>query len=74
MLKPKLGIYKHYKGGLYKLIGVATHSETLEKLAVYEHLDEKTKGELWVRPLEMFTAQIEIDGKVMPRFEYIKSK
>jgi cyclomaltodextrinase / maltogenic alpha-amylase / neopullulanase len=74
MNEPKLGIYKHYKGGLYILIGVAKHSETLEKLVVYEHLGEKTKGQLWVRPLEMFMGKVEIDGKVIPRFEYIKNK
>lgn len=65
----KLGKYKHYKGNSYEVIGVARHSETMEDLVVYRAL----YGELglWVRPLKMFTEDVEIDGKKIPRFEYI---
>lgn len=69
--QPKLGKYKHFKGGLYNVIGVAKHSETLEELVVYEALYENPNGKLWVRPLKMFTETVDRDGKVMPRFEYI---
>ena len=63
----QLGIYKHYKGNEYELIAVATHSETLEKLAVYKQL----YGEMgiWVRPLQMFLETIVVDGVELRRFE-----
>jgi len=32
-----LGKYEHYKGGVYEVIGMASNSETLEKLVVYRH-------------------------------------
>jgi hypothetical protein len=60
------GRYRHYKGGEYEVIGVARHSETLEPLVVYRPLYNATG--LWVRPHAMFFGQIEIDGKLQPRF------
>lgn len=64
-----LGKYKHYKGNEYEVIGVAKHSETMEELVVYKAL----YGEqlLWVRPVGMFEEEVEVDGKKVPRFEYI---
>jgi hypothetical protein len=50
----KLGIYKHYKGHLYKVIGVAKHSETLEQMVVYEAQYDNPEGKLWVRPMKLF--------------------
>ena len=60
------GTYRHYKGNLYEVLDVATHSETEERLVVYRAL----YGEhgLWVRPLAMFTEMVEVDGVVVPRF------
>ena len=49
------GEYKHYKGGLYKVITLATHSETNEKLVVYKSL---LFGSVHVRPLDMWFDQI----------------
>ncbi|VVB70279.1 Uncharacterised protein [uncultured archaeon] len=65
----KLGKYRHYKGGEYEVIGVAKHSETQEKLVVYKALYDK--GSLWVRPLEMFTEKVIVNGVEKPRFEFI---
>jgi len=65
----KLGKYRHYKGNNYEVIGVAKHSETQEELVVYRAL--YGEGGLWARPLKMFTENVEVDGKVVPRFEYI---
>ena len=67
MLKP--GLYKHYKGNEYEVIGVAKHSETLEDLVVYRAL--YGDYDLWLRPLKMFEEIIEVDGKKIKRFEYI---
>ena len=65
MIEP--GLYRHYKGNDYEVVGVATHSETGESLVVYRAL----YGEfgLWVRPLEMFDELV--DGR--PRFERVVS-
>lgn len=68
-LKP--GTYRHYKGKEYRVIGVAKHSETLEELVVYETLYDNEVSRLWVRPLEMFLENVEVDGKTVPRFEYV---
>jgi hypothetical protein len=63
MIEP--GLYRHYKGNDYEVVGVATHSETQESLVVYRAL----YGEygLWVRPLAMFEELV--DGR--PRFERV---
>ena len=60
MIEP--GLYRHYKGNDYEVVGVAAHSETEEALVVYRAL----YGEfgLWVRPLAMFEQLV--DG--VPRF------
>lgn len=65
----KLGKYKHYKGHEYEVIAVAKHSETLEEVVVYRAL--YGEGQMWVRPLNMFLEEVEIDGKRIPRFSYV---
>ncbi len=65
----KLGKYRHYKGNEYEVVGVAKHSETLEELVVYRALYGE-RG-LWARPAAMFMEEVEIDGKKVPRFEFI---
>ncbi len=66
-----LGRYRHYKGQEYRVLGVAKHSETLEDLVLYEALYENALAKLWVRPLSMFTERVNVNGKTVPRFEYI---
>ncbi len=69
MSEIKLGKYRHFKGNEYEVIGIANHSETLEKMVVYRALyGEK---EIWVRPLAMWNEEITRDGKTFKRFEYI---
>lgn len=70
--KIKLGIYKHYKGNEYKVIGVAKHSETLEDLVVYQALYGE-RG-LWVRPLAMFKENVKVGDDTIPRFEWIRDE
>ncbi len=69
----KLGIYKHYKGNLYRVINTARHSETLEDVVYYEALYDNPEGEYWVRPLAMFLEDVEVDGKMVPRFEFVSN-
>lgn len=64
----KKGLYRHYKGPYYKVIDVATHSETEESLVVYQALYGE-KG-TWVRPLSMFTETIIVEGNERCRFEF----
>ena len=46
------GLYRHFKGNMYEVVGVAKHSETEEPLVVYRAL--YGEGGLWARPLDMF--------------------
>ena len=66
------GVYRHYKGNTYQVIGIAKHSETEEDLVVYRAL--YGEFELWVRPLEMFLGKVEIRGKSVPRFKLVQQK
>lgn len=63
------GKYRHFKGKEYELIGIASHSETLEPMVVYRAL--YGDGGLWVRPASMWTETIDRDGYHGPRFVYI---
>ena len=67
-----IGKYKHCKGKLYEVLGVAKHSETLESLVVYKALYKNPDSDLWVRPLSMFTEKVVINGKKVPRFSLCK--
>ena len=66
------GLYQHYKGQQYRVLGVAQHSETEESLVVYQAL----YGEfgLWLRPLSMFTEQVLVEGVLQPRFALLQSE
>ena len=64
------GIYRHYKGSDYEVIGCARHSETEEWMVVYRTLYGDFS--LWVRPLEMFTEKVTLDsGEEVPRFQAV---
>lgn len=64
MLKP--GLYKHYKGNEYRVLGLVKHSETREDMVLYQAL-HGSKG-MWVRPLAMFEEIVDKDGYTGPRF------
>ncbi len=63
------GRYRHYKGRDYAVINTARHSETEELLVVYRTLYGDFSW--WVRPFEMFTGEVSVDGKAVPRFSYL---
>lgn len=48
--------YRHFKGTLMEVITIAKHSETLEDMVVYKHLED---GQVWVRPMEMFNSLVD---------------
>lgn len=68
------GIYRHFKGNIYKVLYLAKDSETLEDLVVYQDTSNETK--IWVRKLDMFLSKV--DKNKYPsvtqeyRFELIK--
>lgn len=67
----KNGLYRHYKNKMYRALDIVRHSETLEEMVLYQALYENELGKLWVRPKAMFLEDIEIDGKMRPRFEKV---
>ena len=71
--KIKLGKHKHYKGDIVEVIGRALHSETMEEFVTYKHITGKRTGEqyYWVRPSDMFLEDVEVNGKKVPRFQYL---
>ena len=64
------GLYRHFKGGLYRVEGVARHSETLEEMVVYRAL--YGEGGLWVRPAAMWNETVTHEGVLQPRFARVK--
>lgn len=63
-------IARHFKGGVYRLVGYAKHTETDESLVIYLNSD----GEVFARPSHMFWDEVETsDGERIPRFKVIAS-
>lgn len=67
------GIYQHYKGPHYRVLGVVLHSETLEELVLYECLYKNESCQFWVRPRAMFEGTVTVDGVQKPRFKQVES-
>jgi hypothetical protein len=67
----ELGLYKHYKGNIYKVIGIAKHSETLEEMVVYKATYQADGENLWVRPKTIFLESIEVNELITKRFTKI---
>lgn len=66
------GVYRHFKGKEYEVLGIAKSSEDLEEYVVYRALYGENL--LWIRPLKMFMESVVMEGMEKPRFEYIGSK
>ncbi|MBQ7040026.1 MAG: DUF1653 domain-containing protein [Clostridia bacterium] len=61
------GTYRHYKGNLYKVLYLATHTETEEKLVVYQDLKDESK--VWARPVSMWNETVKTENGEVLRFE-----
>lgn len=71
-MKPKIRpgqIWRHFKGGVYRVLYLAKHSETGEALVIYTKNDGD--GTVWARPASMWMETVERDGKSQRRFELI---
>lgn len=66
------GLYRHYKGLMYEVLGSARHSETLEPMTLYRALYGE-RG-LWVRPAAMFSEEVLIEGVRQPRFAWVSEQ
>lgn len=70
MMRVVPGIYRHFKGRLYRVVSTALHSETEEPHVVYFADD----GSLWIRPVSMFCEQVDRNGYRGPRFALVEEK
>jgi hypothetical protein len=69
----RCGVYEHYKGKQYLVLGVARHTETGELMAVYVplyELPDNRGAQMAVRPLEMFTEEVAVGTGTRPRFRF----
>lgn len=64
----KPGVYEHYKGGLYRVLYYGRHTERDEEVVVYQSISD---GQIWVRPLEMFTGRVTALGVSYKRFKLL---
>ncbi|MCA3239270.1 MAG: DUF1653 domain-containing protein [Curvibacter sp.] len=69
LIETRPGLYRHYKGLMYEVLGTVRHSETLEPMTLYRALYGE-RG-LWVRPAAMFSEAVVIDGVRQPRFAWV---
>lgn len=67
----KPGLYRHFKGTRYRVLGVFEHTETHDHLVVYTVNDGPYMGARWVRPLEHFLSPAPVEpgsSELVPRF------
>lgn len=71
-MKVPNGLYRHFKGGEYRVLGMATHSETGEALVVYQALSDDRP--LWARPAAMWFETVEHEGRKVQRFTRVEEE
>ena len=67
--RPSPGLYRHYKGAVYSVLGTVLHTETSKPMVLYRALDKR--GEAFVRPTAMFLGVVERDGRPVTRFRRV---
>lgn len=67
------GLYKHYKGSVYRVIGIAAHTENPQRLVIYHKANETNNKILWARPEGMFLDDVLVNGALVPRFKKLES-
>lgn len=69
----EVGIYQHYKGNKYRVLGVGRHTEADDYFVVYSPVESKPNTPaIWLRPYQMFIGTVEVEGETIPRFRKIK--
>lgn len=69
-------IYKHFKGTLYEVMAIGTHTETEEQVVIYIPYNSSSQDKIWVRPYNNFISKVdkvkypEVEQEY--RFEYVK--
>jgi len=63
--------YRHFKGGIYEVLALASHSETLEDMVVYRHTES---GRCWVRPASMWNDTVSHNGQTVCRFTLLETE
>jgi hypothetical protein len=61
----EIGEYRHFRGDLYRVVSTATHAVTGEIMVLYQNIS----GQSFVRPIDNFLEEIEVDGSLVPRFK-----
>lgn len=69
-LSVALGIYRHYKGGEYRVTGVGKDTETEAEVVIYQPLYDSDVA-YWVRPLAMFNDEVTVNGEPTRRFQKV---
>lgn len=64
------GVYEHYKGRRYRVLGIGKDTETESEVVIYQPLYQSDVA-YWVRPLVMFAGTVEVDGGIVPRFKKV---
>lgn len=67
-----LGRYRHYKGGEYEVLMLACNEATHGWMVIYKALyDTGNFPDTWARSYDDFIANVDVEGKITPRFRRI---
>lgn len=64
------GLYRHYKGGTYVVTNIGRHTEDGDELVIYNPINDE-EAPVPVRPVSIFSEQVSVDGRAVPRFTYL---